>query len=122
MTDKNVTPATDEQVATMKRFHGYGKVAAASIVQRDLLRTIARIDADAKVIEDYERALSSQELVSADLRSVCGPLMPCGCFAVQMQHCVGYRGPDGAWCGEHGIMHSTQTPEYLAWRESRRTQ
>lgn len=66
---------------------------------------LARYDADAKRIAELER--------------VTGPVMHCGCYAVE---CV----RDGAslFCRRYGLDHTAAnpmeiTPEYTAWKESR---
>lgn len=56
---------------------------------------------------------------AVELRAVCGPKMPCGCYAVE---CV--RDGDRILCPRYGLDHiavgdTRITPEYAEWRRSR---
>lgn len=91
-------PANDTLIAAVRAELASDGLVEAPRTATYLLRSlIARIDADAKVIADYEQTTGDVCPVCGwrgrrgqpcefcevrDLREVCGPKMPCGCYAV----------------------------------------
>lgn len=93
--EQAVTAATDEQVNDFRS--DWSNLA--------MQRLIARIDADAKVIAEYERVL--------------GPKLECcGRFAVE--HADSLIRGGVLTCPGTGLSVIDPPPEYLEWRKSRR--
>lgn len=80
---------------------------------------------DAKVLYDlithpsaagYAEAITARDDRIAELERVTGPIMACGCYAVEMYE---NRLVHGVFCCDRHNTNARPTPEYLAWKESR---